>query len=152
MKKFTMMALAVVAVCAMSATDASAQDYNSGYRFGVGLNYAQGIQGHHARRGIPFGFGGRIGFSQRHEAPPYFAQYPPVYYNGIVSRPYGISPYAAPPGIAPVEMSAPQPMSVTNPYFDQEIAPVSDQNEVDTTTDNKSTQIFNPYAESLTKN
>lgn len=146
-----MMASAVVAVCAMSTTDVSAQDYNAGYRFGAGLNYSQG-HAFRGNRGFPFAFGGRIGFSPRHEAPPYFAQFPPVYYSGIVARPYGVSPYAAPPGIAPVEMQVPQPVSVTNPYFNQEMAPVSDKQEVDVNADNKSTQIFNPYTESLSKN
>ena len=63
-----------------------------------------------------FGIGGtfRGGFDE----PPYFAKFPPVYYSHPVARPYGISPYAVPPGIVPVEMTiAPKPKKVVNPFF-----------------------------------
>ncbi|MEC9094184.1 MAG: hypothetical protein VX438_15855 [Planctomycetota bacterium] len=50
--------------------------------------------------------------------PPYFAVYPPVYYNRIVARAYGISPFAMPPGMLPIENSlAVPPKSVLNPFF-----------------------------------
>ena len=149
MRKLMIMALAAVAVVAWSNTDLSAQTYQNSYRFGVGLGYGNnfGNFGFNNRlhRGFPL-FGGSVGVLPRHEAPPYFAQFPPVYYSGITPRPYGISPYAAPPGITPVEMTVPQPQAVTNPYYQQEVAPVSNQpnvNEVDT--DNKTTHIVNPY-------
>ncbi|HMP78911.1 MAG TPA: hypothetical protein PKD54_05625, partial [Pirellulaceae bacterium] len=51
---------------------------------------------------------------------PYFAKFPPVHYSGIVPRPYGISPYAAPPGIMPVEMMVPAPTApavIKNPFY-----------------------------------
>lgn len=52
--------------------------------------------------------------------PPYFALHPPVYYEGIVKRPYGISPFAAPPGVLPAEMTVKvEPKTVLNPYFDR---------------------------------
>lgn len=47
----------------------------------------------------PFGFyqpyGARFGTALR--TPPYFATNPPVYYGARHARPYGISPFAAPP-------------------------------------------------------
>ena len=89
------------------------------------------------------------------ERPPYFALYPPVYYNGIVSRPYGVSPFATPPGILPTEMLVPPPVpqAISNPYFDQEITPAS-ENKVESSdpVDNKSTHVYNPYVESITRN
>ncbi len=107
MKRMLILAIAAVAMVFTTSTDASAQSYNNGYAFGTGVGQA-----------FCGGFGG-----SRFAAPPYFAQHPPVYYSGIVRRPYGISPYAAPPGIRPVEMSvpveAPQPLSVKNPFVDQ---------------------------------
>lgn len=48
---------------------------------------------------LPFGFyqpyGGTYGTSLR--TPPYFASNPPVYYGTRHARPYGLSPFAAPP-------------------------------------------------------
>jgi hypothetical protein len=48
---------------------------------------------------LPYGFyqpyGARYGTSIR--TPPYFATNPPVYYGARHARPYGISPFAAPP-------------------------------------------------------
>ena len=56
------------------------------------------------------------------ERPPYFALFPPVYYSDqIVRRPMGVSPFAAPPGVRPVEMDVPpEPQHVVNPYIDQD--------------------------------
>ena len=48
---------------------------------------------------VPFGFyqpyGAHYGTSLR--TPPYFALNPPVYYGTRYARPYGVSPFAAPP-------------------------------------------------------
>lgn len=48
---------------------------------------------------VPFGFyqpyGATYGTSLR--TPPYFALNPPVYYGARYARPYGLSPFAAPP-------------------------------------------------------
>ena len=50
--------------------------------------------------------------------PPYFALHPPVYYDRVVPRAYGISPFAAPAGVMPVENTvAPEAKSVSNPFF-----------------------------------
>jgi hypothetical protein len=168
MRKMMIIALAAVAVTAWSSTDSIAQDYQNSYRFGVGLGYGtQYGGGYHNgfnrfgrrgnfNRGLGFGLG-TIGVVDRVEAPPYFAQYPPVYYNGIVARPYGISPYAAPPGILPTEMTIPtvvEPQAIHNPYFDQPVAPVSEQPQQPAAkaTDNKTTHVVNPYMESYTQN
>lgn len=112
-----------------SAAHSSAQSmYQDGYGFGAGLGFGQpfpypGAAAHHG--GCHNGFGlfpiGTIGFAPRSEEPPYFAKFPPVYYSHIVRRPYGVSPYAAPPGIAPVELAVPAPLPVTivNPHFEE---------------------------------
>ena len=78
------------------------------------------------------------------------------YYDRIVRRPYGISPFAAPPGIAPVELSIPAhaPMTVKNHFFDSKVAPVSESikvKEADKSMDNKttSTWVSNPYVSTL---
>src|SRR4051812_12987664 len=48
---------------------------------------------------------------------PYFALHPPVYYSRPMSRPYGLSPFAYPPGsmLPPL----PQPQMVINSYVGQ---------------------------------
>ncbi len=162
MKKIMMLALAVVSVVAFSKSDAMAQDYQNSYRFGVGLGYGTqfpypktghyGNRGVRPLRGLGLGFDNLGAIVDRVDAPPYFAQYPPVYYNGIISRPYGISPYAAPPGIMPVEMTIPMviPQAIQNPYYEQQITPASENTaEPVNSTDNQSTHIYNPYVESV---
>jgi hypothetical protein len=103
-------ALALTMCFALAPQQAQAQDpcggLNLGYGFGVGLtsNYI-----------------GQTRLLAPHDRPPHFALYPPVYYSDVlIPRPYGISPFAAPPGIRPVEMDvivAPEPVTVQNPYF-----------------------------------
>jgi hypothetical protein len=157
MKRILVIAFAVFAVTIMTDSSANAQGNMSGYGFGVGVNQAQ--------FGGGYAFGGNRGFGglgllgpfnsvRRVEEPPYFAKFPPVYYSGIVKRPYGISPYAAPAGIAPVEMSIPVPTTVKNKYFHSNVAPVSKAAETKQTiesTEDKSTSawVSNPYIESL---
>jgi hypothetical protein len=128
MKNILTFAVAVAAFAFFGSQEASAQDYNTGYQFGTGVN--QSFNGRSANRfggGFFAGFN-RIGILDRVQAPPYFAQFPPVYYSGIVRRPYGISPFAAPPGIEPVEIRrqnyAPRPVTIKNPYFNS-TAPAS---------------------------
>ncbi|HMO94088.1 MAG TPA: hypothetical protein PKD64_18030 [Pirellulaceae bacterium] len=55
---------------------------------------------------------------------PYFAEFPPVYYSkDIVRRPYGVSPYAVPPGMAPIESSMATAQAgavrIINPYVSE---------------------------------
>jgi hypothetical protein len=80
--------------------------YQNGYGFGSGLNFG-------------FPMLGRGGFQR--EDIPYFAKFPPVYYSNIVRRPYGVSPFAAPPGIVPVEMGVSavsrEPLTIVNPFY-----------------------------------
>jgi len=135
----------VVGVMAVFANNSEAQCgpngcYGSGYGYGAGFFANQ--------------FGHR-GFITPREQPPYFAQYPPVYYNGIVSRPYGVSPFAVPAGITPVEMTVPPPVSIKNPFFDNPVAPVSEEEQTDDAPavmqgdGNKVTWQRNPYLDSI---
>lgn len=108
MKRMLILAVAIVAMVFTTTNDASAQSHFGGFGFGVGLGQS---------------FNGGFGGGSRFTAPPYFAQFPPVYYNGIVRRPYGISPFAAPAGITPVESGIvaeiPQPRTIHNPFINQ---------------------------------
>ena len=119
MKRIFALIVALAAIVLVGNEAAQAQNYVGGYQFGAGLQSNCG--GGFFRGGTP------------REQAPYFAQYPPVYYSHIVPRPYGISPYAAPAGIAPVEMSvpmpAPMPITVRNPFFESKIETVSDGTE-----------------------
>lgn len=157
MKKIIALAVAFAAVAIVSAPEANAQSFsfNNGYQFGAGVN------ANHLRRNCNpgFGFGTYFGSAfqnvQRQVRPPYFAEFPPVYYNGIVRRPYGISPYAAPAGVAPVEMShaakGVEPVVVSNPFFNKNnAAPISviEKVEDSKSTKNKSTKINNPFFKS----
>ena len=160
MRTLFTLAVAVAAFATMSMTEstAQAQTLNNGFQFGTGVNLSGGF-GSGFDRGINSGFGGfgrfgRFGSAfrnvERQRGLPYFAQFPPVYYSHIVRRPYGISPFAAPPGIAPVELSAPaQPITISNPFFDQEVAPVSSESFTPVpdieANDDDVTWITNPY-------
>jgi hypothetical protein len=113
MSRLFYLAIALVATAIVSESNTTAQIFDQGYQFGAGYQAA--------------GMGWCGGFYRPtpREQPPYFAQFPPVYYSHVVPRPYGISPYAAPPGIAPVEMSVPvilpNPVSIKNPYYKGEV-------------------------------
>lgn len=82
MKKLLIASLLLFAAAVISADTASAQ-YPSNAGF------------------LPFGyyqpFGAHYGSSIR--KPPYFATNPPVYYGARHARPYGLSPFAAPPQV-----------------------------------------------------
>ncbi len=140
MKGFSMRILftlaIVVGTMATCSTTVDAQIYNDGYQFGAGFRNSYGFCG---------------GFLTPREQPPYFATFPPVYYSGIVKRPYGISPYAAPAGIVPVELTVAQPLTVINPFFQNEVAPVSDELETEPSevdeNGNKVTWLINPHLE-----
>ncbi len=79
MKKLALALLFAFTVIGLEAPSASAQGF--GYAF------------------QPFGFYQPYGveYSTSIPAPPYFALNPPVYYGTRYARPYGISPFAAPP-------------------------------------------------------
>ncbi len=53
---------------------------------------------------------------------PFYALYPPVYYSYPVSRPYGYSPFAYPPGV-PTPERAPAAAQYMNPYVPQKPEP-----------------------------
>ena len=160
MKRLLALAVAMAAVTMMAESDANAQGYTQGYNFGVGINAAvrPGM-----RPGDYFHRRGVYGYNQfrdnslsrdfRQEKPPYFASYPPVYYNNIVKRSYGVSPYAAPSGIVPVEMlgTAPAPISVTNPFFNKEVSPAKAPAQPKAKTDDKVTWSRNPYLAPVAK-
>ena len=137
-----LLSLALVLTTMAVFTESSEAQLADGYRFGSGVGFSRGLF-----------FGPRL---VPREQPPYFAQFPPVYYSGIVRRPYGISPYAAPPGIAPVELSVPQPVTVKNPFFEKEVAPVSNEKSekpaVKDSNGNKVTWRQNPYIETVVFN
>ncbi len=102
MKTLLVPLAAMVACLILSGQSATAQDFRCGPGFGgftdfYGFNY------------------NRAGF----ERPPYFALFPPVYYsNEIVRRPIGVSPFAVPPGVTPVEyMLQATPQHIVNPHY-----------------------------------
>ena len=130
-----LIALTALLTCFAAASNAHAQNmygssYGNGYGFamGYGNNNWPGCNNGFANHPFaPFSVG-NFGFDRPAEEPPYFAKFPPVYYSNIVRRPYGISPYAAPPGIMPVEMMAPEVERevVKNPYVEQPLQPAPD--------------------------
>ena len=153
MKRLLALAVAVAAITMMAETDANAQGYTQGYNFGVGINAAVrpgiGYRDFYNRRGF---YGNQFRDNSlsrefRREKPPYFATFPPVYYSNIVKRPYGVSPYAAPSGIVPVEMlgPAPAPVSITNPFFNNEVSPAKAPAQPKAKSDDKVTRSQNPY-------
>ena len=78
MKRFLVVAFLALAAIAVSSPQASAGN-PGGYGF---LPYYQ-----------PFG----AQYDTSIRTPPYFSTNPPVYYGSRHARPYGISPFAAPP-------------------------------------------------------
>lgn len=82
MKKLSLALLFVLVALGVESKSANAQGY--GYPF------------------VPFGFYQPYGaqYSTSIATPPYFATNPPVYYGTRYARPYGISPFAAPPSMA----------------------------------------------------
>ncbi len=173
MKRILSLVAIAAATVLVSQSTASAQGYyDGGYQFGAGIAASR----YYGNRGLADsgslrnfgGFGGRfLGFNQfplrqqfdRFDRPtdmPYFAKFPPVYYSHVVKRPYGVSPFAAPSGIVPVEMTAPVPMMrIQNPYIEQDVdvidipsEPVETDDEAVEETASKTTWIPNPYINS----
>lgn len=113
MKRFIAIAAALAAIVICSEGNAQAQSrlHSGGFPY-PGNTCQQGCGG-------GFGFDG---FRLRREQPPFFAKFPPVYYSRAVKRPYGISPYAAPAGVRPVELDyfnavPTNPVVVKNPHY-----------------------------------
>lgn len=125
-------ALALTALVVALPNSASAQ-LGQSYGCSSGM-YAQG-----------YGFGAGFGYgafarsynNSFHNQIPYFALHPPVYYSDqIVARPYGISPFAAPPGIRPIEMdymAVDEAKLIENPFYEDkpEAAPEAGPAEAD---------------------
>ncbi len=95
--------------------------YQGGYFVGQGYSKSHGRHRHHSF--VNPGFYSANSYNSFHRPTnlPYFAEFPPVYYSQeIVRRPYGVSPYAAPPGIVPAEYElrfASKPaLHIVNPY------------------------------------
>lgn len=89
--------LGIAVICMLPTAAAQAQVYG-GYVGGPYYN------------GVPYSI-----YSQ--DTIPYFALHPPVYYSRPMSRPYGMSPFAYPPGA--VLPPLPQPQMVINSYVGQ---------------------------------
>jgi len=95
--------------------------------FGASSASAQGFGGQGNLGFLPFGFyqpyGAHYGTSLR--TPPYFATNPPVYYGTRYARPYGLSPFAAPPMLsAPADYTGREAANfvrppVNNPYMSE---------------------------------
>lgn len=103
LKRASLGAVLAAAFCLIPSENAQAQV--QGYQFGIGMGY---------------GFPNSVRFVSPREDLPYFSKYPPVYYGNMVRRPYGVSPYAAPPGIMPAEFKvaaqAPCAQTIVNPH------------------------------------
>lgn len=153
MKKVITLVVAFAAVAVVAGSEANAQNFsfNNGFQFGAGARSA-------AVGNPGFGFGSGFssfgrGFSSRQVRPPYFAEFPPVYYNGIVRRPYGISPFAAPAGVVPVELTAAagpvERAVVKNPFFKKNkskaVSVMETVDEDPASTKNKSTRVINRF-------
>ncbi|MEO1528037.1 MAG: hypothetical protein AAFX06_21615 [Planctomycetota bacterium] len=107
--KRILLAAAMLAGCAFGCSSTASANHPSAYPF------------------FPFGFyqpyGARFGTSL--QTPPYFATNPPVYYGARHARPYGMSPFAAPPMVSAPEgyrgrlrtdfFTPPQPAAVHAP-------------------------------------
>ena len=155
MKRLLTLGIVLTAIFMLSESNANGQTMGQGYQFGVGINNATCVNDIY-RYGY-FGYGrypdNSISREFRRDQAPFFARFPPVYYSHVVKRPYGVSPYAAPAGIMPVEMGMkPEPLSISNPFFKPEAAPAKAEKKQKAKSNDKMTWIKNPYqAEMATK-
>ncbi|MEO1614621.1 MAG: hypothetical protein AAFV88_02150 [Planctomycetota bacterium] len=109
MKRIALM-LAAALMALTAAESASANHPAGGYPF------------------FPFGFYQPYGaqYSSSIRTPPYFATNPPVYYGARHARPYGMSPFAAPPMVtAGPEYRGRLRSNFYLPASEYEMAPVS---------------------------
>ncbi|HEX4145370.1 MAG TPA: hypothetical protein VHY91_17835 [Pirellulales bacterium] len=73
-----------------------------------------------------YGFAGGTGPYNLYiqDTPPFYAMYPPVYYSQPMSRAYGWSPFAYPPGVATPQNQISAPMGVqTSAVYDSNATP-----------------------------
>ncbi len=148
MKRLLTLGIVLTAIFMLTESNANAQAMGQGYQFGVGINSATCINDIY-RYGY-FGYGrypdNSISREFRREQAPFFARFPPVYYSHVVKRPYGVSPYAAPAGIMPVEMGMkPEPLSISNPFFKPGAAPAKADSKPKAKSNAKMTWTKNPY-------
>jgi len=138
MKRLLAVAVAIAAVTMSCQSEANAQcnGLSNGYQFGTGLNAGFGFRGQGFRGGL-----------RSREDLPYFAKFPPVYYSNIVARPVGISPFAAPSGIRPVELDYAPVKEVTkkNPFYDSKAQPVKAMPKKVESFRHKTAWAANPY-------
>ncbi len=132
----TLSALAVTAVLLGTTDSANAQ-------IGYGLyGFAR-----------PWGFYSNTIIDQH---PPYFAQYPPVYYkHPIQARQYGQSPFPYPACGCNGESKVVEPVTIRNPYVQSPKADSSDMKEAAVKSDTGAPQpviIRNPYVDRSAKN
>ena len=154
MKRLLLLAVAIATVTFVTQSDANAQGYLNGYQFGTGLIASDFQRGRFPDRFLGFNAFrdfDRIRTRVRPETQPYFAVNPPVYYSHIVKRPYGVSPFPAPSGILPVEMQIGPavPVTIKNPFFNQEVAPAKAPAQPKENTDHKTTWVPNPYLNNM---
>jgi hypothetical protein len=83
--------LLVVAFLALAATVVTSSQASAQYPVNYGF--------------APWGFYQPYGalYGTSIKTPPYFATNPPVYYGARHARPYGLSPFASPPLVAPTD-------------------------------------------------
>lgn len=135
-----LVAATAVAIFACCLPDQAVAQHGHGFCKG-GVNHAYGGRYFRANSGIN-GLGFYSYFPNSYNSfhrpynLPYFAQHPPVHYSReIVRRPYGVSPYAAPSGVVPVEMQVQlppsNPVKIVNPYVEQapEVAPADGESD-----------------------
>ncbi len=155
MKRLLTLGIALTAIFMLTESNANAQTMGQGYQFGVGINSATCINDIYR-----YGYFGCARFPDnsisrefRREQAPFFARFPPVYYSHVVKRPYGVSPYAAPAGIMPVEMGMkPEPLSISNPFFKPGAASAEADSKPKAQSNDKMTWTKNPYqAQIVTK-
>ena len=141
MKQIVIIAIAALVVFGMGTPELEAQMRGqSGWSVyaGSGFGYP-GYRGDAGNCGFfPYAFNdfyNPYSFN-RPEPQPYFAMNPPVYYSDqIVRRPMGISPFPAPPGVTPVEMTLPTASTskvMQNPFYNKEKAVASGKLNTDT--------------------
>ena len=113
-------ALAAMLACVpLSSANAIGGGHGHGGHGGRGHGFGRGFGGGVIGLGGGGGYGWDIAelYRELYNNLPYFALHPPVYYSEPVPRTYGYSPFAYPPGtMTPDVISAPQPVTINNPY------------------------------------